>query len=87
MSSIIAFIFRLTAKLPLPILYYLGSLGGSIAYFLAPQLRRRIRENLRQADLPCDTKTARRVAIEAVRSGLELTIAWTRQPEYMVSLF
>lgn len=87
MSSIIALIFRLTAKLPLSVLYYLGSFLGSVAYFLAPQLRRRIRENLRQADLPCDTKTARRVAIEAVRSGLELTIAWTRQPEYMVSLF
>ncbi|MBR0128331.1 MAG: hypothetical protein IJM09_00795, partial [Neisseriaceae bacterium] len=58
MSSIIALIFRLTAKLPLSVLYYLGSFSGSIAYFLAPQLRRRIRENLRQADLPCDTKTA-----------------------------
>ena len=87
MSSIIAFIFRLIAKFPLPVLYYLGSFWGSIAYFLAPQLRRRIRENLRQADLPCDNKTARLVAIEAVRSGLELTIAWTRSPDYMVSLF
>ena len=87
MSSIISLIFRLTAKLPLPVWYYLGGFLGSIAYFLAPQLRRRIRENLRQADLPCDNKTARLVAIEAVRSGLELTIAWTRSPDYMVSLF
>ena len=87
MSSVISFIFRFIAKLPLPVLYYLGGFWGSIAYFSAPNLRRRIRENLRQADLPCDTKTARLVAQEAVRSGLELTIAWTRQPEYMVSLF
>ena len=87
MSSVISFIFRFIAKLPLPVLYYLGGFWGSIAYFSAPNLRRRIRENLRQADLPCDTKTARLVAQEAVRSGLELTIAWTREPNYMVSLF
>ena len=87
MSAIISFIFQIVAKLPLPVLYYLGSFLGSLAYFLAPQLRRRIRENLRQAELPSDNQTARRVAIEAVRSGLELTIAWTRSPDYMVSLF
>ena len=87
MSNIIRFVFYLLGRLPLPILNRLGFILGTIAYLSAPKLRQRIVTHLQLANLPHDNKTVRKVASEAFCSGLELTIAWTRSPEYIVSLF
>ncbi len=87
MSFLLRVVFRLLGLLPLPVLHLLGNVLGTAAYFAAPKLRQRIRENLQQARIIADPRTVRQVACESVKGGLELAIAWTRSPEYMVSLF
>ena len=56
-------------------------------YYLSPKDRRRIRENLRIAQLPSDKQTIIRVCQETVKSGLELPVAFFKQPENIASLF
>lgn len=87
MEKIITFLMTILGRLPLPILHSLSSAIAWLGYFLSPALRRRVRDNLRQANLPNDGAMIRAVLSESLKGGTELAIAWTRTPEYMVSLF
>ena len=86
-TRLLSVLFTVSAFLPLPILHALSDIVGFCAYIFAPKLRRRIADNLRQADLPCAAKNVLAVACESIKSGAELTVAWQRSPEYIVSLF
>ncbi|MDO5687614.1 MAG: lysophospholipid acyltransferase family protein [Neisseria sp.] len=87
MSFLLQCIFRVFGLLPLPVLHAIAYVAGTAAYFLAPKLRRRIAEHLRQAGIIADSRTVRQVARESIKGGLELAIAWTRSPDDMVGLF
>lgn len=91
MQKIVSLLFRLLAKLPLPLLHRIGALFGSIAYHTQPKLRKRILDNLQTAEIITD-KTAtntfiKRIFQETAKSGLELTIAWTRSSKEIITLF
>lgn len=70
-----AFIFRLLARLPLPLLHRLGALLGWLAYALSPTYRRHLRENIAQAG--CEEALGAAVA-EAGKTLLELPKIWLR---------
>ncbi|QMT30395.1 lysophospholipid acyltransferase family protein [Alysiella filiformis] len=80
-------IFQILAHIPLPILHILGNVLGCVMYAFATAERKRIRQHLRIAQLPSNNKMVLRVCQETVKSGLELPLAFFRQPEHIVSLF
>jgi KDO2-lipid IV(A) lauroyltransferase len=51
-------IFRLSARLPLPVLYMLGGLLGWLVYLASPTYRRRFQENTRLAGLTAEQTRA-----------------------------
>lgn len=80
-------IFQILAHIPLPLLHILGNILGCAMYAFSAADRKRIRQHLRIANLPSNNKMVLRVCQETVKSGLELPIAFFRQPEHIVSLF
>ncbi|MCV2503736.1 MAG: lysophospholipid acyltransferase family protein, partial [Neisseriaceae bacterium] len=91
MQYIIQFIFTLLACLPLPILNILGNILGTILYLVSPRLRERTITNLGYSEIISDCNKinsfARKITQETIKTSLELTIALTRSPEYISSLF
>ncbi|HQW20610.1 MAG TPA: lysophospholipid acyltransferase family protein, partial [Rhodocyclaceae bacterium] len=79
-----AFLFRLLAHLPLPMLHNLGALLGWFAYVASPTYRRHLRENTALAG---DWATRARFAAitEAGRSIAELPYLWLRPPQQVVA--
>ncbi len=76
------FLFRLLARLPLPVLHNLGALLGWLAYLLSPTYRRHLRENIAQAGV----EAARGVAIaEAGKTLTELPKLWLRPQDEVVA--
>jgi KDO2-lipid IV(A) lauroyltransferase len=76
-----AFIFRLLACLPLPVLHNLGALAGWLAYGLSPTYRRHLRENTAQAGL----EAVRGAAVaEAGKTLLELPKLWLQPQDEVV---
>lgn len=80
-------IFQLLAQIPLPILHHLGNLLGYVMYHALPKDRQRIEQHLQIAQMPSDKPMVLSVCQETVKSGLELPVAFFRQPEHIVSLF
>lgn len=80
-------IFQCLAKLSLSRLHQLANLLGSMAFFILPRERNRIRDNLRTAKLPYDDAMVKRVLQETAKGGMELPIAFFRQPEEISALF
>ena len=74
-------LFQIAAALPLPVLHGLGNALGWVMYGVLGEDRRRIRRHLRQAGLPHGWRDVLRVCQETVKSGLELPVAFFRQPE------
>lgn len=71
-------LFRLLARLPLPVLHNLGATAGWLAWLLSPTYRRRLKANLRQAGL----LEYRWAAIAEAGKGLfELPWVWLRPNE------
>jgi KDO2-lipid IV(A) lauroyltransferase len=69
------FLFRLLARLPLPLLHNLGAIAGWLAYLLSPTYRRHLNENMAQAGV----SAVRSAAIaEAGKTLLELPKLWLR---------
>lgn len=75
------FLFRLLARLPLPLLHNLGALLGWMAYGLSPTYRRHLRANTAQAG--CEPIRATAVA-EAGKTLLELPKLWLRPQDEVV---
>lgn len=73
--------------MPLPILHRLGDALGYAMYHFDTADRQRIEQHLHIAQLPNDKQTVLRICQETVKSGLELPIAFFRQPEQIVALF
>lgn len=76
-----AFLFRLLARLPLPVLHNLGALCGWLVYFLSPTYRRHLRENTAQAGLTAVRDAA---VAEAGKTLLELPRLWLRPQDEVV---
>ncbi|MDO4997316.1 MAG: lysophospholipid acyltransferase family protein [Neisseria sp.] len=87
MQTLVFMIFRVLAKLPLSCLHALGELLGRLAFFFAKRDRERIRENLQQAGLPADDAMVRKVLVETAKGGLELPVAFFREPNDISRLF
>lgn len=80
-------LFRLPAFLPLRLLHILGGILGNLSFYLLHKDRARIRENLLIAGLPADNRAVKAVLRETAKGGLELPIAFFRQPEDIEKLF
>lgn len=75
-------LFRLLARLPLPLLHNLGALAGWLAYGLSPTYRRHLRENTAQAGVPdCRSEAV----AEAGKTICELPRLWLRPHDEVVS--
>lgn len=81
------FIFTMIARIPLRYLHSLGHWLGYVMYYVDKSDRKRIENHLKIANLPHDKNRVLRVCQETIKSGLELPIAFFRQPEEIVSLF
>jgi KDO2-lipid IV(A) lauroyltransferase len=77
---VLAFLFKLLSLLPLAALRAVGGALGALAYALAPEYRRRIREHLARAGYDPDT-VGRAAGREAGKQALELPWAWGRSAE------
>lgn len=80
-------LFQWCAKLSLPTLHHIGNVLGTLAFYCTPRDRERIRDNLRTAQLPSDDAMIKRVLQHTAKGGLELPIAFFRQPEEISALF
>ncbi|MDI6746074.1 MAG: lysophospholipid acyltransferase family protein [Rhodocyclaceae bacterium] len=77
-----AFLFRLLARLPLPVLHNLGALLGWLAWLLSPTYRRHLTENTALAgSLAVGARSA--AVAEAGKNLLELPMIWLR-PQHEV---
>lgn len=74
-------LFRLLARLPLPLLHNLGALLGALAYGLSPTYRRHLRENMAQAGVAALRGAA---VAEAGKTLLELPKLWLRPQDEVV---
>jgi Kdo2-lipid IVA lauroyltransferase/acyltransferase len=91
MQKLVYILFSLLALIPLPILQGMGSFLGRFGFYMASNERRRTTENVHSSKLTAndqDTqKLVKAIFAETMKSGLELTVAWTRSSQHIVSLF
>lgn len=91
MQKLVYILFSVLALIPLPLLQGMGTLLGRFGYHIASNERKRTIENIHSSKLTAndqDTKKlVKAVFAETLKSGLELTIAWTRSSKHIVSLF
>lgn len=83
----LARVFDWVARLPLPLLHRIGAGLGTLAYYLLPTTRRRIRQHLRLARLPADAAAVRAVLVETAKGAMELPLAFCLPPEQISALF
>ncbi|MCF8150757.1 MAG: lysophospholipid acyltransferase family protein [Burkholderiaceae bacterium] len=82
MSFLFPFIFRVLARLPLPLLHNLGALAGWLAWLLSATYRRHMRANMAQAELG-EVQAA--AIAEAGKALLELPKIWLRPQHEVVA--
>lgn len=87
MQTIVSFLFRCLACLPLAWLHFFGRMLGSISFYFIRRNRELIRANLKTAGLPDDDAMVKAVLQETAKGGLELPIAFFRRPEEVAALF
>ena len=91
MQKLVYFIFFLLALIPLHILQGLGSVLGRLGFYLATSERQRTTKNLHFSKLAANDQQAEKLVksifAETAKSGLELSVAWTRSSKHIVSLF
>jgi Kdo2-lipid IVA lauroyltransferase/acyltransferase len=75
------FLFRLLARLPLPVLHNLGAIAGWLAYWLSPTYRRHLRENIALAGMEHVLDAA---VAEAGKTMIELPKLWLRPQDEVV---
>lgn len=79
-------LFKILARVPLPVLHILAN-GLAVLMYLVPRERRMVRRHLAWAGLPHHRRMVWRVCCETVKGGMELPVAFFRQPEEIVRLF
>lgn len=87
MTWLLTLLFKFFAALPLPVLHRLSNILGNAAYYLLTEDRRRIVENMTAASLNPSKSAVKAVFRETAKGGLELPIAFFRQPEAIERLF
>lgn len=91
MQKLVYILFSLLALIPLPLMQSIGSLLGRLVFHMASNERKRTTENVHSSKLTANDqeteKLVKAVFAETMKSGLELTIAWTRSSQHIVSLF
>lgn len=91
MQKLVYFIFALLGRIPLPWLHRLSNLLGWLSFHLAKSERRLITQNVHFSKIAANDQDQRAlvktICTETMKGGLELTIAWTRSSQYIVSLF
>jgi KDO2-lipid IV(A) lauroyltransferase len=81
LAALFRTLFRLLARLPLPLLHNLGALAGWLAWLLSPTYRRHLGAHIALAGLS-DAKFAS--IAEAGKSILELPWVWLRRQDELV---
>ncbi len=87
MQTLVFFLFRLLAALPLRLLHLLGALLGTLLFYCSRENRERVRENLAVAGLDSGDAMVKSVLRETMKGGIELPVAFFRQPESIAALF
>ena len=87
MQKWVFFLFKLFARLPLWCLHQIGNGVGMILFYASPKNRQMVHTNLAKAGLPADNAMVKAVLQETAKGGLELPVAFFRQPEDITSLF
>ena len=82
MSFLFPFVFRVLARLPLPLLHNLGALAGWLAWLLSATYRRHLRANMAQAGL---SEVQAAAIAEAGKALLELPKIWLRPQHEVVA--
>ena len=77
MRALVKLLFWLVSKLPLPAVYTVGGALGRLVFWLSPQYRRRLRENLRAAGYS-DMRIIAEAARGAGRQAFETGWIWLR---------
>ena len=85
MHRLLAFLFRLSAKLPLPFLHGAGAVFGWAIYGMSPNYRRHLRENLSQAGY-ADARIRREAVASAGRMLAEAPALWFRDHAAVAAL-
>lgn len=71
-------LFRLLARLPLPVLHAIGAILGWLVYLLAPSYRRRLKNNIEAAGFGEHLSSA---ISEAGKNVMELPFVWCADPQ------
>lgn len=87
MRTLVFFLFRTLAALPLATLHFIANCAGGLLYCFAHADRERIRNHLHTAGLPNDAAHIRAVFRETAKGALELPLAFFRSPEQVAALF
>ena len=87
MQTLVTFVFKFLAALPLAWLHKLGNLLGSLGFRVLSKDRRRIFENMKLAGLNPTDEAVKKVFRETAKGGLELPVAFFRRPEEIENLF
>ena len=87
MQSLVFFLFRLFAALPLRLLHRIAHFWGGLAFYILREDRDRIRANLQTAALPSGDEAVKTILRETAKGGLELPVAFFRRPEEIEALF
>ena len=87
MQTLVTFVFKFLAALPLAWLHKLGNLLGSLGFRVLAKDRRRVFENMKLAGLNPTDEAVKKVFRETAKGGLELPVAFFRRPEEIENLF
>ena len=87
MQTLVTFVFKFLAALPLAWLHKLGNLLGSLGFRVLSKDRRRVFENMKLAGLNPTDEAVKKVFRETAKGGLELPVAFFRRPEEIENLF
>ena len=85
LHRLLSFLFRLSAKLPLPFLHGVGAVFGWAIYGISPNYRRHLRENLLRAGYR-DARVRRAAVASAGRMLAEAPALWFRDHAEVAAL-
>lgn len=77
MQTLVTFVFKFLAALPLAWLHKLGNLLGGLGFRLLSKDRRRVFENMKLTGLNPTDEAVEKVFRETAKGGLELPVAFS----------